>query len=132
MFTLFERNLRHDITGMGAAARARLVLRAGQRLAARGLTSACDADLWRDTFAALAEADAAGLLDQRIYGLVVHVQVDWLHDCCLGSTRRAGRSRRVRAEARPVRVWPQAKGETDPAIKTVAGARPGAAAGPGQ
>jgi hypothetical protein len=28
MFTLFERNLRHDITGMGAAARARLVLRA--------------------------------------------------------------------------------------------------------
>jgi hypothetical protein len=108
-----------------------LTYRASQRLAALGLTSACDADLRRDTFAALAEADAVGLLDQRIYGLVVHVQVDWLHDCCLGSTRRAGRSRRVRAEVRPVRVWPQAKGETDPAIKMVAGARPGTGAGPG-
>ena len=78
MFALLERNLRDDITRMGAAERARLMERAGQRLAALGITAACDADLRRDTFAAFAEADQAGALHQRIYGLVVHDQVDWL------------------------------------------------------
>ena len=60
MFALFERNLRRDIARMGAGARAGLVRTAGQRLAALGLTSACEADLRRDTFGAFAEADAAG------------------------------------------------------------------------
>ena len=78
MFALFERNLREDISRMGVAGRARLMERAGQHLAALGITAACDADLRRDTFAAFAEADQAGGLDQRIYGLVVHDQVDWL------------------------------------------------------
>jgi predicted amidohydrolase YtcJ len=76
MFALFERNLRDDIARMGAAARARLVQRAGQRLAALGLTAACDADMRTDTFAAYAEADAAGLLELRIYGMVVHDHAD--------------------------------------------------------
>src|ERR1700758_4116297 len=40
MFALFERNLREDITRMGAAARAGLVAAASQRLAAFGLTGA--------------------------------------------------------------------------------------------
>ena len=78
MFALLERNMKEDITRMGAAGRARLMQRAGERLAALGLTAACDADLRRDTFAAFAEADQAGRLHQRIYGLVVHDQVDWL------------------------------------------------------
>src|SRR5580698_5626858 len=78
MFALFEQNVRDDITRMGGAERARLMQRAGQRLAALGVTAACDADLRRDTFAAFAEADQAGALDQRIYGLVVHDHVDWL------------------------------------------------------
>ena len=78
MFALFEQNLRDDITRMGAAERARLMERAGQHLASLGITAACDADLRRDTFAAFAEADQAGALHQRIYGLVVHDQVDWL------------------------------------------------------
>ena len=56
MFALFERNLRHDIAHMGAAQRARLAEMAGQRFAALGVTSACDADLRRDTFAAFAAA----------------------------------------------------------------------------
>ena len=73
MFALFEENLRRDIGRMSGAG---LVQAAGQRLAAMGLTSACDADLRRDTFAAFAEADAAGLLSQRIYGLIVHDNVD--------------------------------------------------------
>ena len=51
---------------------------AGQRLAAFGVTTACDADMRRDTFAAFAEADERGVLSQRIYGLVVHDEVDWL------------------------------------------------------
>src|SRR5260370_394188 len=75
---LFERNLRRDIARMGAGAGAGLVQAAGRRLAAHGLTAACDADMRRHTFAAFAEADAGGLLSQRIYGLVVHDQVDWL------------------------------------------------------
>ena len=73
MFALFEENRRRDIGWMSGAG---LVQAAGQRLAAMGLTSACDADLRRDTFAAFAEADAAGLLSQRIYGLIVHDNVD--------------------------------------------------------
>jgi predicted amidohydrolase YtcJ len=76
MFALFERNLREDIARMGAAARARLVELAGQRLAAFGVTAACDADMRSDTFAAYAEADAAGLLGVRIRGLVVHDHAD--------------------------------------------------------
>ena len=76
MFALFERNLREDIARMGAAAGARLVETAGQRLAAFGVTAACDADMRSDTFAAYAEADAAGLLGVRIRGLVVHDHAD--------------------------------------------------------
>jgi hypothetical protein len=76
MFALFERNLRDDIARMGAAARAALVQRAGQRLAAFGVTGACDADMRTDTYAAFTEADAAGLLGVRIRGLVVHDHAD--------------------------------------------------------
>src|SRR6516162_1565471 len=68
MFALFERNLRHDLAHMDSAARARIVRRAGQRLAALGITAACDADMRCQTFAAYAEADEAGVLSQRIYG----------------------------------------------------------------
>jgi predicted amidohydrolase YtcJ len=99
MFTLFERNLRHDLGRMGAAASARVVQAAGQRLAAFGLTAACEADLRRDSFGAFAEADASGLLSQRIYGLVVHDQVDWL----LGAGLRGRHSGRLAAEA--VKIW---------------------------
>jgi predicted amidohydrolase YtcJ len=99
MFALFERNLRHDIAAMGAAARARLVQTAGGRLAAFGVTAACDADLRRDSFAAFAEADAAGLLSQRIYGLVVHDQLDWL----LGNGLQGRHSDRLATEA--VKIW---------------------------
>ena len=99
MFTLFERNLRHDLARMGAAQAARLVEMAGQRLAAFGLTAACEADMRRDSLGAFAEADANGLLSQRIYGLVVHDQVDWL----LGAGLRGRRSGRLAAEA--VKIW---------------------------
>src|SRR6266498_110565 len=99
MFALFERNLRHDITHMGAAQRARLVETAGQCLAKLGVTSACDADLRRDTFAAFAEADANGVLKQRIYGLVVHDEVDWL----VASGLRGRHSDRLATEA--VKIW---------------------------
>jgi predicted amidohydrolase YtcJ len=99
MFALFERSLRHDIARMGAAGRARLIEMAGQRLAALGLTSACDADLRRDTFTAFAEADAGGLLSQRIYGLVVHDQVDWL----LAAGLQGRHSDRLATEA--VKIW---------------------------
>jgi predicted amidohydrolase YtcJ len=99
MFALFEENLRADLARMDAAARARLVQVAGRRLAAFGLTAACDADMRRDSLAAFAEADAAGLLSQRIYGLVVHDQVDWL----LASGLRGRRSGRLAAEA--VKIW---------------------------
>jgi predicted amidohydrolase YtcJ len=99
MFALFEQNLRRDLAQMGAAARAGFVQRAGQRLAALGLTSACDADMRRDSFAAFAEADAAGLLSQRIYGLVVHDQVDWL----LAAGLRGRHSGRLATEA--VKIW---------------------------
>jgi predicted amidohydrolase YtcJ len=99
MFALFERNLRDDITRMGAAERARLMQRAGQHLAALGITAACDADLRRDTFAAFAEADQAGALHQRIYGLVVHDQVDWL----LAEGLQGRHSGRLATEA--VKIW---------------------------
>jgi predicted amidohydrolase YtcJ len=99
MFALFERNLRRDIARMGAAGRAELIQMTGQRLAAFGLTSACDADMRRDSFTAFADADAAGLLSQRIYGLVVHDQVDWLIDAGL----QGRHSDRLATEA--VKIW---------------------------
>jgi predicted amidohydrolase YtcJ len=99
MFALFERNLRHDLTRMDAAQRAGLVESAGQYLAELGVTSACDADLRRDTFAAFAEADGDGVLKQRIYGLVVHDEVDWL----TASGLRGRHSGRLAAEA--VKIW---------------------------
>jgi predicted amidohydrolase YtcJ len=99
MFALFEQNLRRDIARMGAGARGGLVQAAGERLAAFGLTSACDADMRRDTFAAFAEADAGGLLSQRIYGLVVHDQVDWL----LAAGLQGRHSGRLATEA--VKIW---------------------------
>src|SRR5580700_4672109 len=99
MFALFERNLRHDLARMGAAQAARVVEMAGQRLAAFGVTAACEADMRRDSFGAFAEADANGLLSQRIYGLVVHDQVDWL----LGASLQGRRSGRLAAEA--VKIW---------------------------
>src|ERR1700761_170826 len=78
MFALFERNLHHDLGESGPGPRARVVRTAGERLAARGVTAIGEADLRRDSFTAFAEADEAGLLHQRIYGLVVHDEVDWL------------------------------------------------------
>ena len=99
MFALLERNLREDITRMGGAERARLMQRAGQRLAALGITAACDADLRRDSFAAFAEADQAGALQQRIYGLVVHDQVDWL----LANGLQGRHSGKLATEA--VKIW---------------------------
>jgi predicted amidohydrolase YtcJ len=99
MFALFERNLRHDLARLGAAEAASLVRGAGQRLAALGLTAACEADMRRDSFGAFAEADAGGLLSQRIYGLVVHDQVDWLLEAGLQG-RRSGR---LAAEA--TKIW---------------------------
>ena len=99
MFELFVRNLRADLARMDAAARARLVQMASLRLAAFGLTAACDADMRQDSLLAYAEADADGLLALRIYGLVVHDQVDWL----LASGLRGRRSDRLAAEA--VKIW---------------------------
>jgi hypothetical protein len=99
MFAILERNLRDDITRMTAAERARLMERAGQHLASLGITAACDADLRPDTFAAFAEADQGGVLHQRIYGLVVHDQVDWL----LGEGLQGRRSGRLATEA--VKIW---------------------------
>jgi predicted amidohydrolase YtcJ len=99
MFALFERNLRHDITRLGAAERIALVESAGRYLAELGVTAACDADMRRDTLAAFAEADEGGVLAQRIYGLVVHDEVDWL----VASGLRGRRSGRLAAEA--VKIW---------------------------
>jgi predicted amidohydrolase YtcJ len=53
----------------------------------------------RDTLAAFAEADEAGVLRPRIYGLVVHEEVDWL----MASGLRGRRSGRLAAEA--VKIW---------------------------
>src|SRR5579875_668514 len=99
MFALFEGNLRRDMARMGAAAGVRFVQTAGQRMASLGLTSACDADMRRDSFGAFAEADAGGVLSQRIYGLVVHDQVDWL----LGAGLKGRHSGRLATEA--VKIW---------------------------
>jgi predicted amidohydrolase YtcJ len=99
MFALFEQNLRRDIARMGAGAGAGLVQAAGQRMAALGVTAACDADMRRDTFGAFAEADASALLSLRIYGLVVHDQVDWL----LGAGLQGRHSGRLATEA--VKIW---------------------------
>ncbi|MBV9793583.1 MAG: amidohydrolase [Actinobacteria bacterium] len=99
MFALLERNLHHDLGEMGAAQRARVVRTAGERLAALGVTAVGEADLRRDSYTAFAEADADGHLYQRIYGLVVHDEVDWL----LASGLRGRRSDRLAAEA--VKIW---------------------------
>ena len=99
MFRVFADKLRDDLAGMDAAARARVVRRAGQRLAALGLTAACDADMRCPTLAAYAEADADGGLSQRIYGLTVHDQADEL----VASGLRGRRSGRLAAEA--VKIW---------------------------
>jgi hypothetical protein len=53
----------------------------------------------RDTLTAFAEADEAGVLRERIYGLVVHEEVDWL----AASGLRGRRSDRLAAEA--VKIW---------------------------
>ena len=98
MFALFEARIRRDIAQAGAAG-ATIIETAGERLAGFGLTSACDADMRRDTFAAFAEADAAGQLRQRIYGLVVHDQVDWL----LGAGLQGRHSGQLATEA--VKIW---------------------------
>jgi predicted amidohydrolase YtcJ len=99
MFRVFADRLRHDLAHMGAAARARVVRRAGQRLAALGITAACDADMRCQTFASYAEADDAGVLSQRIYGLTVHDEVDEL----VRSGLRGRRSGRLAAQA--VKIW---------------------------
>ena len=84
---------------MDAAARGRVVRRAGQRLAALGITAACDADMRCQTLAAYAEADDAGVLAQRIYGLTVHDEVDEL----IRSGLQGRRSGRLAAQA--VKIW---------------------------
>ena len=99
MFALFEQSIRRDIARMGAGAGAGLVRAAGQRLAALGLTAACDADMRRDTFGAFAEADTDSLLSLRVYGLVVHDQVDWL----LSAGLQGRHSGRLATEA--VKIW---------------------------
>jgi predicted amidohydrolase YtcJ len=99
MFRLLGSRLRDDLARMDAAARARVVLRAGQRLAALGITAACDADTRCQTFAAYAEADDAGDLRQRIYGMTVHEEVDEL----VRSGLRGRRSGRLAAQA--VKIW---------------------------
>ena len=99
MFTIFAQNIHRDMARMGGGAPGGLVHAAGQRLAALGLTAACDADMRRDTLTAYAEADAGGLLSQRIYGLVVHDQVDWLRQAGL----QGRHSDRLAAEA--VKIW---------------------------
>jgi len=99
MFALFEGNLRRDLSRMDAAQRARLVEMAGQYFAALGITAACDADLRRDSFSAFAAADERGVLSLRIYGLVVHDQVDWL----VSSGLRGRHSGRLATEA--VKIW---------------------------
>jgi predicted amidohydrolase YtcJ len=99
MFRVFGDRLRDDLARMDSAARARVVRRAGQRLAALGVTAACDADMRCQTFAAYAEADDAGVLSQRIYGLTVHDEVDEL----VRSGLHGRRSGRLAAQA--VKIW---------------------------
>ena len=99
MFRVFADRLRRDLADMDAAARGRVVRRAGQRLAALGITAACDADMRCQTLAAYAEADDAGALAQRIYGLTVHDEVDEL----IRSGLQGRRSGRLAAQA--VKIW---------------------------
>jgi predicted amidohydrolase YtcJ len=99
MFRLLGRRLRDDLAQMGAAGRARVVRRAGERLAALGITAACDADLRCQTFGAYAEADEAGRLNQRIDGLIVHDEADEL----VSSGLQGRRSGRLAAQA--VKIW---------------------------
>ena len=99
MFALFERNFRADLARMSAAQQAGLMQTAGQHFAALGVTAVCDADVRRDTLTAFAEADEHGVLPIRIYGLVVHDQVDWL----LESGLRGRHSDRLTADA--VKIW---------------------------
>jgi predicted amidohydrolase YtcJ len=99
MFRVFGDRLRDDLAQMDSAARARVLRRAGQRLAALGITAACDADMRCQTFAAYAEADDAGVLSQRIYGLTVHDEVDEL----VRSGMYGRRSGRLAAQA--VKIW---------------------------
>ena len=99
MFRLFAGKLQSDLAHMDAAARARVVRRGGERLAALGITAACDADLRCETFAAYAEADDAAALSQRIYGLTVHEEVDQL----VKSGFQGRRSGRLAAQA--VKIW---------------------------
>ena len=99
MFRVFAGRLRDDLARMDAAGRARVVRRAGQRLAALGITAAGDADMRCPTFAAYAEADDAGVLHQRIYGLTVHDEIDEL----ARSGQQGRRSGRLAAEA--VKIW---------------------------
>jgi hypothetical protein len=89
MFALFERNLGRDIAAMSNAERTGLARSAGERLAAFGITSVCDADTRRDTLTAFAEADEAGALSQRVYAMVVHDETDWLETSGLKGTRSA-------------------------------------------
>ena len=99
MFRVFGRRLRHDLARMDTAGRARVVRRAGQRLAALGITAACDADMRCQTLAAYAEADDAGVLAQRVYGLTVHDEIDELARSGLQG-RRSGR-----LAAQAVKIW---------------------------
>jgi len=94
MFALFARNLKQDLARLSASGPG-LVRAAGQKLAAFGISCAGDADLRRDTFAAFAEADAAGQLSQRIYGLVVHDET--------GAVPAGRHSGRLATEA--VKIW---------------------------
>ena len=98
-FRVFADRLRADLAAMDAAGRSRLVRSAGQRLAELGITAACDADMRCPTLAAYAEADEAGALAQRIYGLTVHDQIDELFRSGLNGRR----SSRLAAQA--VKIW---------------------------
>jgi predicted amidohydrolase YtcJ len=99
MFAVFERNFRADLARMSAAQQAGLMQVAGQHFAALGVTAVCDADVRRDTLTAFAEADEHGVLPIRVYGLVVHDQVDWLLDSGL----RGRHSDWLTADA--VKIW---------------------------
>ncbi len=95
MFALFARNLHRDLARMSDGAGDGLIGAAGRKLSSFGITSACDADLRRDTYAAFAAADAAGQLRQRIYGLIVHDQT--------GAVPQGRHSARLATEA--VKIW---------------------------
>jgi predicted amidohydrolase YtcJ len=99
MFRVFAGRLRDDLARMDAAGRARMVRRAGQRLAALGITAAADADMRCPTLAAYAAADDTGVLHQRIYGLTVHDEIDELARSGLQG-RRSGR-----LAAQAVKIW---------------------------